>query len=73
MANQWIKYINNFDTLVEEALKICCKNSLESVYEAVHGDGTTNPTPLLKLSANLVNNRVCLHNILTDSSNLCNK
>ncbi|XP_023311334.1 dynein heavy chain 2, axonemal [Anoplophora glabripennis] len=58
MANQWIKYINNFDTLMEEALKICCKNSLESVYEAVHGDGTTNPTPLLKLSANLVNNRI---------------
>ncbi|XP_050498494.1 dynein axonemal heavy chain 2 [Diabrotica virgifera virgifera] len=58
MGNQWIKYINNFDTLMEEALKICCKNSLELMYEALHGDGTTEPNPLIKLQANLIDNRI---------------
>nr|CAI5834494.1 unnamed protein product [Callosobruchus analis] len=58
MANQWIKYINNFDTLMEEALKINCRNSLKFVYETVHGDGTTDPNPLIKLEISLMDNRV---------------
>ncbi|CAG9819075.1 unnamed protein product [Phaedon cochleariae] len=58
MSNQWMKYINNFDILIEEALKICCKTSLECIYEALHGDGTTEPNPLIKLSANLTENRI---------------
>ncbi|KAG5894356.1 hypothetical protein JTB14_031917 [Gonioctena quinquepunctata] len=58
MANQWVKYINNFDRLMEEALKICCKNSLELMHETLHGDGTTEPNPLIKLTANLTDNRI---------------
>lgn len=58
MANQWIKYINNFDKLVEKALRVCCKNSLETMYEAVHGDDITGPNPLLKLVVNLKENTV---------------
>lgn len=58
MAGQWIKYIYNFDILVEEALRVCVKNSMQSMYEALHGDGTTEPTPILKLQANLKHNRV---------------
>lgn len=58
MANQWMKYVNNFDRLIEEALKICCKNALQFLYEALHGDGTTDPSPLIKLEANLTDNRV---------------
>ncbi|XP_030749874.1 dynein heavy chain 2, axonemal [Sitophilus oryzae] len=58
MAHQWVRYITNFDKLMEEALKICCKNSLLSVYEALHGDGTTDPIPLLKIEVNLVGNKI---------------
>lgn len=58
MAHQWVRYINNFDKLMEEALKICCKNSLQSMFEALHGDGTTEPNPLIKIEVDLVDNKV---------------
>ncbi|ERL85346.1 hypothetical protein D910_02766 [Dendroctonus ponderosae] len=58
MANQWVRYINNFDRLMEEALKICCKNSLQSMFEALHGDGTTDPNPLIKIEVNLIGNKI---------------
>lgn len=45
---------------MEEALKICCKNSLQSMHEALHGDGTTDPNPLIKLGVNLIGNKVVL-------------
>lgn len=65
MAEQWIKCVGSFDRLMEEALKICVRNSLQSMYEALHGDGTTAPSPVLKLFANLKNNRVSrYYNIL---------
>ncbi|XP_044753245.1 dynein axonemal heavy chain 2 [Coccinella septempunctata] len=66
MANQWIKYINNFDKLVEKALRVCCKNSLETMYEAVHGDDITGPNPLLKLVVNLKENTISFDPGLTD-------
>lgn len=58
MADQWIQYISNFDTLVEEALKVCVKNSLQEMLFALHGDETTGPNPFLKLNASLEQNRV---------------
>nr|XP_015838947.1 PREDICTED: dynein heavy chain 2, axonemal [Tribolium castaneum] len=58
MANQWITYINNFDTLVEEALKISCRNTLNHMYECLHGDDTLGPNPVLELTASLKANRI---------------
>lgn len=58
MGEQWVKYVYNFDIVLEEALKICIKNSLKTIFEALHGDGTTGPNPLLKLYVHLINNRV---------------
>lgn len=59
MADNWIKYICKFDMLLEEAIRVCVKNSLQNMYEALHGDGTTGPNPILRLEANLKQNRVC--------------
>lgn len=58
MADEWVQYVTNFDLLMEEALKICVRNSLQYMFEALHGDGTTPPSPMLKLFANLRSNRV---------------
>ncbi|XP_066252128.1 LOW QUALITY PROTEIN: dynein axonemal heavy chain 2 [Euwallacea similis] len=58
IANQWLRYINNFDKVVEEALKICCKNSLQSMFEALHGDSTSDPNPLIQLEVNLDGNKI---------------
>lgn len=58
MVDQWVKYVNNFDILVEEALKICVRNSLQTILELLHGDGTSPPSPILKLYMSLKNNKV---------------
>lgn len=58
MAPQWTKYVNNFDRLMEESVIVCSKNALQFMYEALHGDGTTEPSPLIMLKANLTDNRV---------------
>lgn len=58
MADEWLAYVHNFDTLMQEALKVCVRNSLQTMFEALHGDGTTTPSPILKLFANLKHNRV---------------
>lgn len=60
MADQWLGYVHNFDILMQEALKVCVRNSLQRMFEALHGDGTTTPSPILKLFANLRYNRVKL-------------
>ncbi|KAK4876213.1 hypothetical protein RN001_012635 [Aquatica leii] len=66
MADQWIQYICNFDLLIEEALRICVKNSMHAMYEALHGDGSTQPSPILKLEANLKYNRINFEPSLAD-------
>lgn len=58
MADQWIKFVENFDALFEEAVKITVRNSLKYMYEALHGDGTTGPSPLIKLNISLKNNKI---------------
>ncbi|XP_025835309.1 dynein heavy chain 2, axonemal-like [Agrilus planipennis] len=58
MASHWIKYIMNFDFLLEEAVRICVRNSMQYMYQQLHGDGTVGPNPLLKLEANLRHNRI---------------
>ncbi|RZC39323.1 DHC N1 domain containing protein, partial [Asbolus verrucosus] len=73
MANQWITYINNFDTLVEEALKICCRNSLQHMYECLHGDETLGPNPVLELITSLKENRISFEPSLSEVAKvICN-
>ncbi|XP_017772772.1 PREDICTED: dynein heavy chain 2, axonemal [Nicrophorus vespilloides] len=58
MAEQWIKYIIKFDILMEEALRVTVKNSLQHVYETLHGDGVTGPNPVLNLETHLKHNKI---------------
>ena len=46
------------DSLIGEALKQCVRSSLRIMLDALHGDGTTGPTQILKLSASLKNHAV---------------
>ncbi|XP_071050357.1 dynein axonemal heavy chain 2 isoform X2 [Onthophagus taurus] len=66
MADEWIKYMCRFDHLLEEAVKVCVRNSLQNMYEALHGDGTTGPNSVLKLEANLKQNRINFEPSLSD-------
>ncbi|KAJ1520022.1 hypothetical protein ONE63_004252 [Megalurothrips usitatus] len=58
MMDHWARFISKIDILVEEALRLCFKNSLQVMYEVLHGDGTSGPTPLIVLRTNLVNNQI---------------
>lgn len=59
MVEHWIAYVKKFDQLVEEALKICVKNSLNIMLNTLRG-GTLGPSPLIKLQVTLKDNRVYL-------------
>lgn len=58
MSQHWVHYINKMDGVIEEALKQCVRASLQVMLEALHGDGTTGPTQILKVSATLKNSAV---------------
>lgn len=50
MAEEWLEYVLRFDSLIEEALKTCGRNALQSCYNTLHGDGSMGPSPLLKVN-----------------------
>ncbi|KAE8744396.1 hypothetical protein FOCC_FOCC009000 [Frankliniella occidentalis] len=58
MVDHWARFISKMDLLVEESLKMCFKNSLQVMYEVLHGDGTTGPSPIIILRTDLVNNQI---------------
>lgn len=58
MAEQWIKYVQNFDHVLEQAVLITVRNCLKFFFEVLHGDGTTGPNPVIKININLKNNKV---------------
>lgn len=63
MGMEWIKFVLRYDNVLETAIRNCVKDSLQTMYEALHGDGSSAPTPLLKLTANLKHNVVRLKNL----------
>jgi len=58
MGKHWDLYIHKMDGVIGEALKQCVKSSLRIMLDALHGDGTTGPTQILKLSASIKDNAV---------------
>jgi len=55
MGKHWDLYIGKMDDVIGEALKQCVRSSLQIMLGALHGDGTTGPTQILKLSASVKN------------------
>ncbi|XP_052739543.1 dynein axonemal heavy chain 2 [Bicyclus anynana] len=59
MAEYWIKYVKRFDQLLEDALRLAIKATMQNMYKAVHGDGTMAPSPLITMNLYLSNeNRI---------------
>ncbi|CAH2077128.1 unnamed protein product, partial [Iphiclides podalirius] len=38
MADQWVKYVKRFDQLLEDALRLSIKATMQNMYKCVHGD-----------------------------------
>jgi hypothetical protein len=53
MGKHWDLYICKMDGVTGEALKQCVRSSLQTMLDALHGNGTTGTTQILKLSASL--------------------
>ncbi|KAI4504209.1 hypothetical protein M0802_000680 [Mischocyttarus mexicanus] len=74
--SQWQRYLDNLDILIQEALRFCLKGSMDVMYEALHGDGATGPSPLLLMQVDLLNNKINfspnLSDIATTLSNVLN-
>lgn len=39
MAEYWVKYVRRFDRLLEDALRLAIKATMQNMYKCVHGDG----------------------------------
>ncbi|KAL2735253.1 dynein axonemal heavy chain 2 [Vespula squamosa] len=76
IMKEWQHYLTQFDLAIQEALKFCLKYSMNVMYEALHGNGTTGPSPLLLVQLELVNNKIQfspnLSDIATTLSNILN-
>ena len=51
--DHWIKYTERMDRMVEEALRLNVKWSLQELSRAINGDGKTSPNPLFKVKVDL--------------------
>ncbi|KYM82700.1 Dynein heavy chain 2, axonemal [Atta colombica] len=55
---EWKDYLMKIDTVIEEAIRLCLKNSLTIMFEALHGIDTTGPSPLLLVQADIIDNKI---------------
>ena len=49
----WLTYTERIDQMVEEALRLNVKWSLQELSKAINGDGKTIPNPLFKIKVEL--------------------
>ena len=54
----WVKYTERMDRMVEEALRLNVKWSLQELSRAINGDGKTSPNPLFKVNVTLEDRQV---------------
>ncbi|CAK9808028.1 Dynein axonemal heavy chain 2 [Anthophora quadrimaculata] len=54
----WKNFLNRFDVVICEAFRLCLLGSLETMYSALHGDGTTPPSPLILVHVDLIDNKM---------------
>ncbi|XP_053977121.1 dynein axonemal heavy chain 2 [Hylaeus volcanicus] len=58
ILRDWMNYLTKIDTVIAEALRQCLSGSLEAMYVALHGDGTTPPSPFILMHADLIDNKI---------------
>jgi dynein heavy chain len=59
VQTHWIKYTEKMDHMVEEALRLNIKWSLQELSKAINGDGKTSPNPLFKVKVVLNDKQIC--------------
>ncbi|XP_017886409.1 dynein heavy chain 2, axonemal [Ceratina calcarata] len=54
----WKVFLSRMDVLIGEAYKMCLIESMQAMYTALHGDGTTPPSPLILVHVELIDNKI---------------
>ncbi|XP_012153483.1 dynein heavy chain 2, axonemal kl-2 [Megachile rotundata] len=67
---EWKNYLNRIDVLISESFRLCIRGSLETLFNALHGDGTTPPSPLILVHIDLVDNKITFNPDLTEVTTL---
>ncbi|XP_076632445.1 dynein heavy chain 2, axonemal kl-2 [Colletes latitarsis] len=67
---EWKNYLIRIDVVIAESLRLCLGGSLEAMYTALHGDGTTPPSPFILMHADLVDNKITFTPNLMDISSV---
>lgn len=49
VQQHWLYYVEKIDSMIEEALRLNIKCSLQALSKAINGDNKTSPNPLLKV------------------------
>ncbi|XP_043512192.1 dynein axonemal heavy chain 2 [Frieseomelitta varia] len=55
---EWKMYLTRMDILIGAAFKMCLIESLQAMHVALHGDGTTPPSPLILIHVELIDNKI---------------
>lgn len=50
VAQEWYRYVEDKDRVLEEALKKAVRSSLTELNKAINGDGKTDPTPIFRMN-----------------------
>lgn len=58
IQSHWVGYLDKIDGMVEEALKMNIRASLQSISREVNGDGKTLPDPLFKVKITLSETKI---------------
>lgn len=77
IATKWINFVRKIDTLAEYALLNCAKNTLNGVYDLLHGLNNMSPEPFISIDITLNDRKIefepslesvanCLNNIHRD-------
>ncbi|KAL0267127.1 UNVERIFIED_CONTAM: hypothetical protein PYX00_009482 [Menopon gallinae] len=72
MGEHWHKFVLKLDLLLEEALRLCVKFSMQVLLTVLHGDGTTGPSPLIKIVTDLTDNKITFTPSLSRVSSMGN-
>nr|XP_034179953.1 dynein heavy chain 2, axonemal [Osmia lignaria] len=68
--DEWKVYLNRIDLLISESFRLCLRGSLETMFNALHGDGTTPPSPLILVHVDLIDNKISFVPDLTEISTI---
>ena len=68
VQQQWVRYTEKMDKMVEEAFRLNIKWSLQELSKAINGDGKSAPNPLFRVKVCLQGDKVGWYKYKSDKN-----